>query len=585
MRAKKLLNGSARLYPALKWFWVVVVVGLVLEFLFSFIYAIATGGDWEPTSHAWLFLGKFGAVIALIFLALALLTLQAWSSHRRQIDPILLGAAKIIKSADIQIGRDVVVQGFRPEVELERTVERLARDSLQEHQAVVIIGRPKSGKTRLAVKLIQELPNATAIFPRTDEPPLSFSGLALQGRDLILFCDDLHQNAETLKPLLWKQRLEEATGRRCTVICTTRDGKEWQRVERSQGPLLDAIGRNEVYVYASRVEAVGEDVSPEQAQELARALGIAEDDFLGRFDGTPGSLTLDLADMRRRYRMLQDEVLGSISMARLLDSAKLMFAARQPRFREPVLRAVAEKIRGSGRVADEAWDALRRRTEQEGFGWFEEGAFIIYGPYLEQCVAYEPSTADLEALLPVLADAADVEGMFYLGVSLQETSPVVAERANRAAAAGGIPAAFNNLGFVLVQQGRLQEAEDALRIAAQAGISDAFVQLGRLLLGQPGREDEAEEIFRAAVRAGYPEGYRNLGFFLSQQGRVAEAEQVYREAIAAGDTSVWFGLGTLLFQQGGREDEVEEAYQRAAELGDIGARNNLGNLLMEQGRL
>src|SRR5215207_4710601 len=114
MRPKNLLNGSARLYPALRWFWV-VVGGLVLAYVGSFLWAITTGGAWELTIRTREFLSRFGGAIALFFVALAFLTFQAWSSSRRQIDPNLIAAAKIVQSSDVQVGTDIVVQGFRPD--------------------------------------------------------------------------------------------------------------------------------------------------------------------------------------------------------------------------------------------------------------------------------------------------------------------------------------------------------------------------------------------------------------------------------------------------------------------------------------
>jgi hypothetical protein len=78
--------------------------------------------------------------------------------------------------------------------------------------------------------------------------------------------------------------------------------------------------------------------------------------FRRRFDGTPGSLTLDLADMRDRYEHLRDTFVEGVRMSRLLDAAKLLHAARQPYLRVPLLRAVAERIRGRGKMGEELWE-------------------------------------------------------------------------------------------------------------------------------------------------------------------------------------------------------------------------------------
>jgi hypothetical protein len=99
-------------------------------------------------------------------------------------------------------------------------------------------------------------------------------------------------------------------------------------------------------------------------------------------------LTLDLADMRLRYATLRDEWRGSVPMGRLLESAKLLYAAGQPYLRTTTLRAVAEQIRGDGRMSADLWEMLQRRTQEEGFGQFDVGSglFQTYRPYLEDCV-------------------------------------------------------------------------------------------------------------------------------------------------------------------------------------------------------
>jgi len=100
----------------------------------------------------------------------------------------------------------------------------------------------------------------------------------------------------------------------------------------------------------------------------------------------------------------------------LLDSAKLLYRANQPRLRANVLRAVGERVRGAGRMSDETWETLQRHTAEEGFGHFDsEGDFIIYPPYLEQCVLYDPLAADMygQELSHILQEL-DKNGLIYL---------------------------------------------------------------------------------------------------------------------------------------------------------------------------
>ncbi len=182
--------------------------------------------------------------------------------------------------------------------------------------------------------------------------------------------------------------------------------------------------------------------------------------------------------MKVRYQELHTTDLGGILTSRLLDSAKLLHGARRPTFPEPLLRAVAERVRGNAPLAQETWDALKERTVTQGFGQFNAaGDFLIYRPYLEQCVTYEPTPDDYAALLNLLSERADAEGLLYLGVACHERDSHLAEVAYREATRAGVAAAWLNLGNLLTKQGRDTEAEAAYREATRAGLAAAWNNL------------------------------------------------------------------------------------------------------------
>jgi hypothetical protein len=272
----------------------------------------------------------------------------------------------------------------------------------------------------LAWELLRQQEEALVVIPDSSKPPDAFEEAGLVGNNLMLFVDDLHRVARTMEPLKWRDRLEEASKRSCLLVCTTRDGSDWEEVNKEQGRLLDELGADAT-VFVSKVggpgEEEGEDLSEEQAKQLADALGLSGEEFDTRFDGTPGSLLLDMKDMRRRYNELRKDRLGEESMSRLLDSAKLLYEAQQPSLRAEILRAVAESIRGTGRISPETRDELVRRTQEEGFARFDDaGNLLIYPPYLEQCVSYKPSKEEILDLQPILSRERDLSGLFYLGV-------------------------------------------------------------------------------------------------------------------------------------------------------------------------
>jgi tetratricopeptide (TPR) repeat protein len=297
-------------------------------------------------------------------------------------------------------------------------------------------------------------------------PPDTFEPSGLSEYELAIFFDDLHRTAEVMQPVAWRRKLEEACGRSCLLVSTSRNGEDWKRVEKEQEHLLNVLGRYSI-VHTSKFvddwgEEKGEDLSAEEARQLASALGLSEEGVDRRFDGTPGSLLLDLNSMKDRYTRLRNERWGNVSMSRVLDSAKLLNQARLSSLREPILRNVAERVRGNASMSDETWDALRRRTQQEGFGRFDqEGLLRVYRPYLEQCVAYEPSRQDIDALLPILLEAEDATGLLELGSTYDfelgdiERALVCTDEALRLDPAQA--EAYLNKGSALGKLGRYQE--------------------------------------------------------------------------------------------------------------------------------
>lgn len=463
-------------------------------------------------------------------------------------------------------GPDLVVAGYRPDVYLKRSADRLAAQALRTQRGAVVVGKPKSGKTRLALELLRADPERVIVIPRST-PPDDFEAAGLAGRPVTLLFDDLHRSWLTADPVRWVRLIADRTGADCLVLATSRDGDDWDKVKRQPGTadLLEFLGPDAV-VYCSRQPDGGDDLSSGQVNALARELGLTKQAVTSRFDGTPGSLVLDLAAMKARYGTLRQAFVGDVAMSRLLDAAKLLDVCGQPQILLDDARFVAEHIRGSGPLPPELWEQLVRRTRDEGFGGFNDGAFQTYRPYLEECVSYEPSRAEAEQLFQWYAGQGNHEGVQYIGMPLHTKfdSPL-AEHALRLGVAAGDAAAgewlavvlshsedrekqaeaerlikqeiaagsgqYNYLGLLYARQGRQAEAEEAYRAGIAAGEFICHFNLGNALAGQPGRLAEAESEFRAVVDAGFQLGAVELATVLVRQDRFDEAEAVLRKDI------------------------------------------------------
>lgn len=160
---------------------------------------------------------------------------------------------------------------------------------------------------------------------------------------------------------------------------------------------------------------------------------------------------------------------------------------------------------------------------------------------------------------------------------------VIAQRPNHARA-------YNNLGFLLAQDGRLDEAmqhyERSLKV--KPDYPEAHNNLGNALQGK-GRLDQAIVHYRAALthRPSYAEAHSNLGAALAAQGHFEEALAQHQEAMRLQpDYLPWrFNLARTLHAQGKVEEAIAEYEQVLRRKPDyVEARNNFGVLLGQQGR-
>ncbi|MFH9655544.1 tetratricopeptide repeat protein [Streptomyces anulatus] len=91
-----------------------------------------------------------------------------------------------------------------------------------------------------------------------------------------------------------------------------------------------------------------------------------------------------------------------------------------------------------------------------------------------------------------LRHAVDPDELMTLGVRTHDDAPIITEGIYRRAADAAHIDAMVNLGVLLADAGRGEEAESFYRQAAEAGHSDAVVNLG-LLLADAARGDEADD--------------------------------------------------------------------------------------------
>ncbi len=169
---------------------------------------------------------------------------------------------------------------------------------------------------------------------------------------------------------------------------------------------------------------------------------------------------------------------------------------------------------------------------------------------------------------------ADAAGQFRLAIVLQPDSPET----------------LANLGNALESLGRTEEArqEYAAALAIEPGFAGAHYNLGLSLL-KARRLDEAADELRAALAAdpGHAAAHNALGLALAGKGRIPEAMDEYRLALRLDPSlpEAHLNLGNALFRLGRLPDAVAE-YREALRIYPeyAAAHANLGTALARQGR-
>ena len=151
--------------------------------------------------------------------------------------------------------------------------------------------------------------------------------------------------------------------------------------------------------------------------------------------------------------------------------------------------------------------------------------------------------------------------------------------------------AHNNLGNVLKEQGKLDEAVASYTRAQmiESDNADIHYNLGTTLQ-KKGKLDEAVASYTRAlqIRPDYVKAHCDLGGSLKEQGKLDEAVASYTRAlqIKPDYAEAHNNLGNALQEQG-KLDEAAANFTRALQIKPdyAEAHNNLGNTLREQGKL
>ena len=171
---------------------------------------------------------------------------------------------------------------------LERPEEHEARRRLA-NGTLCLVGRENSGKSRLVCQLLRDHPEAIVVIPERNElPPDPDLEFDLRRRHVILVFDNIHVAAKAWNTLAWFDRFKRLEGR-TTLVLTASNGVRWEKVQRAQEDLFEALPSDPVFLS----ETEGRDLDEDEGWQLAQEIGMDWRTFKSRFDGTPGSVLVD----------------------------------------------------------------------------------------------------------------------------------------------------------------------------------------------------------------------------------------------------------------------------------------------------
>jgi len=454
----------------------------------------------------------------------------------------------------------------------EREEDRKIREALNEGKSILIIGRPKAGKTRAAYEAVKRLEGFKVVkfwekLLETDKIPKTIK----KGKNVLVF-DDLNKFVNKVNLYEVKKKFEEES-KSIVVVATCRSGKELEEVEEKFSDALRDFERVELG-----------DVSEEEAREVANEAGIE----FKSFDGTIGSLFLGLDAMRIRFEGEPEECKILFRVLKLLHDAEI-FSPRKSLVEE-IYRRKLEKDRISASMSVES--ALEQLERDSFIFVLKLKEFQVirerHESYLD-FTGYSASVDDFYWLKGILVELKDAEGLFYLGnafcdrelfksgIGCYDESLKLKEYAE----------VYNNRG---VAYAKLNKYEQAIKdydraIELNPALAEVYNNRG-ITYAELNKYDQAIEDYDKAIELNpnYADAYNNRGITYTKLNKYEQAIEDYNRAIELKPNlaEVYNNRGVAYAKLNKYERAIKD-YGKAIELNPnyADAYNNRGNAYME----
>lgn len=234
------------------------------------------------------------------------------------------------------------------ECSLEEALEKIL-NSDNESRGVLLVARPKMGKSRTIFQMLKRVvfKNRTVLFVRSEPGPEFLASLQIpHQKDPIIILDDLHKFSRNFDARLFMEKIHSISGK-ITLLASTRDGGEFDRLKKE---MPDYFLRHFQGIEITELD-------DDQGRELAKATG--RDFQTAPFDGSPGSITMDIEAMLQRYHDLDDEAKCIMKTLALLYTIRYFKPARRD------VELISSKIFGMN-LAPYEFDEKKKYLLREG---------------------------------------------------------------------------------------------------------------------------------------------------------------------------------------------------------------------------
>jgi hypothetical protein len=284
------------------------------------------------------------------------------------------------------------------EVYKRRESDEEIENSLKKHENVLVTGMPKSGKTRSIYQAIK------AVFPDffvIKVPPKGVEqiGFPFLKRNYLVFFDDLNKFISVKFDFnSFLKRVKEKS-KKLIVVSTCRSGDELTYVKDES---------TEIWRIFRKVVDLDEyELNEIEGRKLAEEAGVKwkPEQFLG----TPGSLILDIEDMKKRYRNSTDYEKSILRACKLLKRAYIFI------YEKELIEGIGTSIFET-KINESSWiDSINHLKENSLVTKSSILKIDIYDNTLESVVDDYDPVYHLEALLNLLIKLEDAKNLFYLG--------------------------------------------------------------------------------------------------------------------------------------------------------------------------